>query len=339
MATVADAEAGGGAPVPRRAHRLLIALAVGLFAAGASWFATHRPAFGAPPDFHWSWLAAKALASGQNPYGTGSVYPLPAFLAALPFTLFRSDVATSLFSGLTSALLAWVVTRESYARVPLFLSAAFAHGAVQGQWSMLLAAALFAPALSAVGAIKPNIGIGLLAYRPTWGTAAAMIAFAALGLLLMPDWPKQWLATLGGPIMSGTAIHHSPIRSPGGIIALLALWRWRRPEARLLAAMAVVPQSPFVYEVLPLFVIARSRVETYALVIGTDVALAAYALLPRNDPVAFFRNNGIAIFVSVYLVALILVLRRANEGALPAWLESASAFLPRWLRGRPEPAM
>jgi len=338
MRAATDADAGGAKQGPRPAHRRLLALGVGTFAAAASWFATHRPGFGAPPDFHWSWLAAKALTHGENPYVTGSVYPLPAFLAAIPFTLFRSDVATSLFSGLTSALLAWVVTRDSYARAPLFLSAAFAHGAVQGQWSMLLAAAVFAPSLSAVGAIKPNIGVALLAFRPRWKTAAAMLAFAALGLLFMPDWPKQWLANLGGTVWSGTAIHKSPIRSPGGLIALLALWRWRRPEARLLAAMAVVPQSPFVYEVLPLFVIARSRFETYALVIGTDVALAAYALLPKDDPVAFFRNNGIAIFVSVYLVALILVLRRANEGPLPAWLEPASNFLPRWLRGRPAPA-
>jgi hypothetical protein len=44
------------------------------------------------------------------------------------------------------------------------------------------------------------------------------------------------------------------------------------------------------------------------------------------------------VFVCVYLVALALVLRRPNEGTLPAWLESAAAVLPRWLRGRAVPA-
>jgi hypothetical protein len=323
---------------PRRAHRAMIAFGVAAFAAGASWFATNRASFGAPPDFHWCWLAARALVHGQNPYSTGSLYPLPAFLAAAPFTLLPSAVATALFSAVTSAILAWVVTQRSYDRLPLFLSAAFAHGAVQGQWSMLLAAAVFAPPLSAAGAIKPNIGICILAYRPTWQAAAAMLAFAALGLLLMPDWPQQWLTTLGGPITSGTAIHYSPVRSPGGIVALAALLRWRRPEARLLAAMAIVPQSPFVYEVLPLFAVACNRFETYALVIGTDVALAAYVLLPKNDMVAFFHYNAIAVFVSVYVVALVLVLRRGNHGRVPAWIESASGILPRWLRGSPIPA-
>ena len=331
-AATGSEQAGAAAPSPAR--RLLIAIGIGLFAAGASWFATHRAEFGAPPDFHWTWVAAKALLSGKNPYEVGSYYPLPAFLAAVPFTFFASDVATALFSAVTSAILAWVVTRTSYDRLPLFLSAAFAHGAVQGQWSMLLAAAVFAPALSAAGAIKPNIGLAVLAYRPTWQTALAMLAFAALGLLVMPDWPKQWLGMLGGTPTTGTAIHYSPLRSPTGLVAILALLRWRRPEARLFAVMAVVPQSPFVYEVLPLFAVARTRFETYALVIGTDLALAYYALAPKQDMVAFFRNNGIAVFVCVYVPALVLILRRANEGSLPAFVERMTGVLPRWLRGR-----
>ena len=320
---------------PGRLRRFLIALGIGLFAAGASWFATHRVAFGAPPDFHWTWLAAKALLNGQNPYEEGSFYPLPAFLAAVPFTLVASDVATALFSGVTSAILAWVITRRSYERLPLFLSAAFAHGAVQGQWSMLLAAAVFAPSLSAFGAVKPNIGLAVLAYRPTWQTALAMLAFAALGLLVMPDWPQRWLAALGSTPTSGTGIHSSPFRSPAGVVALLALIRWRRPEARLFAVMAVVPQSPFVYETLPLFAVARTRFETYALVIGTDLALAYYALAPKKDMGAFFHNNGIAVFVCVYIPALVLILRRPNEGRLPEFLERIAGVLPRWLRGRP----
>jgi hypothetical protein len=335
----ANAEAQGrSATGPSRVHRLLIAAGIGLFAACVSWLVTHRPAFGAPPDFYWSWLSARELVHGRNPFSTGIVYPLPAFLVAAPFTLLRYDVATALFSALSSALLAWVVTRQSYDRLPLFLSAAFGHGAVQGQWSMLLTAGLLAPSLSAVGAIKPNIGLCILAYRPTWRTALAMLAFASLGLLVMPDWPKQWLANFSAPITSGTIIHFAPIRSPGGFLILLALWRWRRPEARLLAAMALVPQSPFVYEVLPLFAVARTRFESYALVIGTDVALAYYALGPKKDMATFFHNSGIAVFVCVYLVALVLVLRRPNEGPLPAWLESASRVLPGWLRGRPAPA-
>jgi hypothetical protein len=109
------------------------------------------------------------------------------------------------------------------------------------------------------------------------------------------------------------------------------------PEARLLVAMAIVPQSPFVYEVLPLFAIARTRFQTYALVIGTDLALAYYVLGPKDDMVTYFRNNGIVVFVCVYLPALYLILRRPNEGTTPAWVEKAAGVLPRWARGQPLP--
>ena len=70
---------------------------------------------------------------------------MPAVLVAVPFALLRPDVALSLFSALSTAILAFAVTRTSYARLPLFLSASFAHAAVMGQWSLLLTAALFAP--------------------------------------------------------------------------------------------------------------------------------------------------------------------------------------------------
>ena len=293
-ATGPDVAEGSG--TPGKAGRLLIATGIALFAGCVSWFVTHRPAFGAPPDFYWSWLSARELVHGRDPYATGIVYPLPAFLVAAPFTLLRADVATPAFSALSSGLLAWVVTRDSYDRLPLFLSAAFGHGAVQGQWSMLLAAGVFAAPLSAVGAIKPNIGIGILAYRPTLRAAAAMIAFAGIGLLVMPDWPARWLGNFSGPLTSGTIIHYPPIRLPIGFLALLALLRWRRPEARLLVAMTFVPQSPFVYETLPLFAAARTRFEMYAMVIGTDLALGYYALAPKRDMVAYFHNNGLVVF-------------------------------------------
>ena len=38
----------------------------------------------------------------------------------------------------------------------------------------------------------------------------------------------------------------------GAIASPLVLRRWRRPEARLLFAMAWVPQTPAVYETLPI---------------------------------------------------------------------------------------
>ena len=322
---------------PTRAARLAIACALGLFAAAISWIGTHRPGFGVP-DFHWWWVGARALLDGQNPYEAvprviGPAFrlfhPLPAVLVTVPFALLQPEVALSLFSALSTAILAFAVTRRSYAHLPLFLSASFAHAAVMGQWSLLLTAALFLPRLAFLGAVKPNVGLALLGTSLSWRAAAAMVLFAVLSLAAMPSWPREWLAQL-----PNSPYHFSPLRTPVGFLTLLALLRWRRPEARLLAVLGVVPQSPFVYEALPLFLIPRTRYQSYALVIGSDLALGVYVLARGIDQGRFFWINGIAVVVTMYLPALVMVLRRPNEGVVPRWLERATAMLPPRFRGR-----
>jgi hypothetical protein len=48
-------------------------------------------------------------------------------------------------------------------------------------------------------------------------------------------------------------------------LLLLALVRWRRPEARLLAALACVPQTSALNETLPLYLVARNRAQVAVL--------------------------------------------------------------------------
>ena len=50
-------------------------------------------------------------------------------------------------------------------------------------------------------------------------------------------------------------------------------------SAMLLCALSVVPQSPFVYEAMPLFFVPRTRPEFYALVLGSVPAVHAAVLL------------------------------------------------------------
>jgi len=322
---------------PTLLARIAISCALGLFAAAISWIGTHRTGFGVP-DFHWWWVGARALLDGQNPYEAvprviGPAFrlyhPMPAVLVTVPFALLRPDVALSLFSALSTAILAFAVTRTSYARLPLFLSASFAHAAVMGQWSLLLTAALFLPWLAFLGAVKPNVGLAMLGSSLSWRAAAVMLVFAVVSLAVMPSWPREWLAQL-----PSSPYHFSPLRTPVGFLTLLALLRWRRPEARLLAVLGVVPQSPFVYEALPLFLIPRTRYQSYALVIGSDVALGVYVLARGIEQSRFFWINGIAVVVTMYLPSLIMVLRRPNEGAIPAWMERVTAVLPQRFRGR-----
>jgi hypothetical protein len=326
-------------PKPALRARILIATGIGLFAAAIAWIATHRPGFGTP-DFHWWYVGAKALLDGRDPYAEVPrvigpqfrlFHPLPAVLLTVPLVGLRPDVALSVFSAASSAALALAVTRNSYDRLPLFLSASFAHAAIMGQWSLILTAAFVYSSLSFIGAAKPNVGVAMLATSLSWRQAVAMLVFSVLSLAAMPSWPREWLAQL-----RHSPYHFAPVRAPGGFLLLLALLRWRRPEARLLAAMSIVPQSPFVYEALPLFLVSRKRFETYALVIGSDVALAVYALADRSDVAHFFRVNTLVMPIAMYVPALVMVLRRPNEGALPAWTERASRVLPPFMRGRAE---
>ena len=320
--------------------RIAASIAIGLFAGTAAWVASHRPGFGTP-DFQTWWLTARALLAGDNPYAVipsaiGPQFqffnPLPAAVLAIPVALLRPDVGLALFSGLSAAILAFVVTRRSYDPLVMFLSASFAHTVVMGQWSLLLTAALFAPSLAFLGSAKPNIGVAIVAALASWRAAAAMVAFAALTLILRPSWPLEWLA-----VVRTSTWHFSPLEIPGGVLLLLALLRWRRPEARLVATLGLLPQSPFVYEAMPLFFVPRSRTGFYVLVIGSDVALGVYALFRGAPTAEYLRINGIAVVVCMYLPALVMVLRRPNEGIVPGWLERAAAFLPRTLRGQPVP--
>ena len=322
---------------PALRSRVLVALAIGLFAGAAAWMASHRPGFGTP-DFQWWWLTARALLDGDNPYAViptvlGPQFqffnPLPAAVLAIPFALLRPEVGLALFSGLSAAILAFVVTRRSYDPLVMFLSASFAHTIVMGQWSLLLTAALFAPSLAFLGSAKPNIGVAIVAALASWRAAAAMVAFAALTLVFRPSWPLEWLA-----VVRTSSWHFSPLGIPGGVLLLLALLRWRRPEARLVATLGLLPQSPFVYEAMPLFFVPRSRAGFYVLVIGSDLALAVYAYFRGLPTDQYLRTNGIAVVACMYLPALVMVLQRPIEGPVPEWLERAAAYLPARLRGQ-----
>jgi hypothetical protein len=115
---------------------------------------------------------------------------------------------------------------------------------------------------------------------------------------------------------------------------LLAFARWRRPEARLLGVLALVPQSPIPYEALPLFLIAKSKREMIALVLLSDVmALLLSNVSFQGDPEGFARIAVPSMLWLMYVPALLLVIMRPNVGTVPDWLERRLSILPRWLRG------
>jgi hypothetical protein len=110
----------------------------------------------------------------------------------------------------------------------------------------------------------------------------------------------------------------------GGWLPLFALLRWRRPEARLLTALTLIPQTVFPYEMVALALIPRTKGEHLTLigcvtVFSTAVFLIGPPMLTMHDDGARWvraaQNVSVPLAVwLVYVPALVMVLRRPNTG-------------------------
>lgn len=245
----------------KRRDRLAVALAGGAWGAFIAWFGMSPVPAQLAKDFSWPWRTARALLDGVNPYdviqatgpypyNVGLFYPLPAGIIALPLAPLEPAVAGATFVGVSAALLAWAVTRDAPQRLWLFASAPFAMAALLGQWSPILMAAALMPALQFAMAAKPNIGLVAWLYQPSWRGAAAAVALGAVGLILVPSWPFDWLEAL-----RAAPRYRGPAFSLLGAFTLLAVLRWRRREGRLMIGMAVLPQLALFYDQLLLWLV------------------------------------------------------------------------------------
>jgi hypothetical protein len=113
--------------------------------------------------------------------------------------------------------------------------------------------------------------------------------------------------------------HPPPLFTLAGVALIAALLRWRREDARLVLAMAVVPQLPMFADQLPLMLVARTRVEGMALALLSHIGglLWIKTQTPGAHPSA---NAAIWVLAFAYYPALALVLRRPNEGTVKEWV-------------------
>lgn len=319
----------------------LTALFVALAAGAVSYiFAINQERYG---DFLAWWHGARVLLDGGNPYewppnfapffiDEQLFYPLTALVAALPFARLPYHLALATFFGLGSGLLAYGVARTAPHRFALFCGFPFIMAALLGAWSPYIAAALVIPALGFVIAVKPNIGLAALVTRPSRTMIVGAAILVVISIAAMPSWPGRWLSVL--PLAPP---HLTPIATWLGAPLALALLRWRRPEARLLLAMSLVPQTAMFADQLLLFLVPQTRRQSLGLALVSAVGGVAW--------IARLRAGGHPaivgapyVLLSVYLPALFVVLRHANTGVIPDWLERRVQALPGWLRGRSEPA-
>lgn len=289
-------------------------------------------------DFDQVWFAARVLFSGGNPYeqiGPGRAfdwpnpfyYPLTAALAISPLALAPRAVANVLFAMLGSAAFVWAATRRSIGPAVVITSASAALAAEAVQWSPLLAAAFGISWLAILLSAKPTIGFAVWVARPSLRAVVGGVVLALVAMVLLPSWPRDWLMALRQTSLAtpGGTPYLAPVGSLGGMSALLLLTRWRRPEARLVLALACVPQTPLLYETVPLFLVPLSLTEGGILWLGSWTAAAWVAVTgPFPGDPARFAMSARAIGWCMYLPCVIMILRRPNSGSDGAGMPAPS---------------
>jgi hypothetical protein len=309
---------------PSRLSRAAVACVAGFWAGAVVWLRYQHLPPTATSDFDAAWAAARALRAGMDPYAAIQTppwpwplqYPLPAVLVAAPFSFLALDAARAAFMALSVGLLAFGLSRRAWWPLIGLLGGPLLIAVFSVQWTPLLTAAVLFPWLAAAWATKPTTGVALFAGYPDRRAVIGGVALVVLAFVASPHWIEGWSKALQG------APQRPAILRLGGVVLLLALLRWRLPEGRQLATLALVPLSPHLYEAVPLILVARSRTEMLVLTVcGTLGGIAGYLWPPTHVPDHGPRQWAI-VFLTGYLPALFVVLRhRVASGRLPKPLE------------------
>jgi hypothetical protein len=285
------------------------------------------------------WRAAHIVLDGGDPYQliwlmdlpalrTPFNYPLPAVAMGMPFAQLLPPNAAIAFVTCSAALLGFALTRSGFEFIPMLLSVPFFFAAQLAQTSFLILALALIPAAAGLTVMKPNIGLALFLWRPCRRTVFFGAALVLGSVLIVPEWPAEWVQ-----LVRTSPAHHAPGVVGFGAIALLAITRWRRPEARLLVAMTLIPHGLYFYDELPLWLIADSRRQSMVLAFASWLGWLGW--VGTSGPTGPRITDSFSWCVlSLYIPCLVFVLRRPNEGRLPDSLERRIVVLPSWLRGR-----
>ena len=261
------------------------------------------------------WRSAHTVLARGNPYADDPniyrrlVYPLPAVLLGLPFAWLSPEGAAVAFITLSAGLLGVAITRDGFSRVPIVFSICFLAAAQLAQTSILLLAFGLVPALGGLLVVKPNIGLALFAWRPSARVIVVGTVILLVSLLVQPRWPAQWLA-----VSRDFPAHRSPLLTGVGACGVLGLLRWRRPEARLLVAMTLIPHGLYFYDDLPLWLVASTSRES--IILSACSWLGWFGWLATTDG----GTTAMAPWVSaaLYVPSTLMILRRPNVDPVAA---------------------
>jgi hypothetical protein len=244
-----------------RGFALACALIIG---GGAGWlcYQVRSELFPGPGDFNWALWTARDLLAGRDPYDfvpnpDKIPYPLPVALIGLPFVWLPDILAASIYFGLVSTALAWLIARkDNPLRLVLFSSPMFLYTLFFAQWSPIVTISWYIPFLAPLlVTIKPQIALPQFAAHPSIKGVAFAVIVVVISLLIYPSWPLRWYR-LTYQFQSIIPV----LTLPFGPILLLSALFWRDPRARLLLVMSFLPFRG-IYDLLPLFLIPNSRLQ------------------------------------------------------------------------------
>ena len=338
----------------REASRPWASALIGIAAAGVTTLILANYWRSMPTTYHSDagqlWYAARELVAGHDPYasiGPGRpfnwpfplLYPLPAVLLFVPFAALSEHATDIIWASLGVAFLTYSLlqTRRGIAATLLALLSAPVHSSVHvAQWAPLISGALVLPWLSGLLVAKPNLTLAVTAgHSPSRWRGALIVASVLLvaSFIARPNWPTAWLHALP----SATHIR-APILRPSGFLVLLCALKWRRPEARLLLAFALIPQSPFLSEAVPLLFIPATAIEQAMLWAASWIGVLWWNAqsLKALGYVAWADLAGNTMMLTCVLPCAAMIVRRPNVGSLhPAVERLAGAYLPEAIRGSP----
>jgi hypothetical protein len=279
--------------------RICISALIGVASAAFCYFLLSHFQQGAG-DFSWTLHAAQRLLAGQNPYDTPlEQYPLTAAFFGVPFVGLRPEVAGAAFYGISSALLAFGLTRHGYHRLLAFLAYPYWGGLLAVQWSTLIFASAFFPLLLPATMTKPQLGLPVALTNLSRRGVLACLVVALLTVVAMPRWPLLWLGQLKN-------YEHfvALLVLPGPLLAL-ALWRYRDRDAWFLVLTAMMPQRWF-FDAFILWLIPKSRREIlFTAALSWGAGIWRWYHIPHS-----FAEVGRFAVLFIYLPMLAVILFR-----------------------------
>jgi len=307
-------------------NRVMVALLVAVFAATLHYLRANLNHGWS--DFTPLWQAARLLLSGQDPYqligpdrqyhsAYPMYYPATTFVAVTPFAAIPSfQWASTFFVFVSSVLLAYGCTRDDWRLLPIFPSIAFLTSATLAQWSIIITAMLFIPALGFLALAKPQSSLPVLSSseRPaTYWAIAGGLFLLLMSLALMPGWPREWWT-----MARSSRDFVPPLLRFAGFAIPVVLLKWRRPESWLVLVSACVPQTWPPYNGLVLMTVANTYREASFLSLISSASWICFAWFADGLGDARERSMMAGVLnLFGYLPAVLLILRRPNVGAGP----------------------